>query len=399
MIRRRSFLKVGAAILSALPFWNKISPTTAQSIPQFVIPPTTHHVTETSAHIHFWLQPGLSGTVELVLWQADTEVQRIALSPETTTVTVEGLSPSTDYRYQVLFEGATLGYVDDTAWGDVHFRTPPYEWPIRFAAIGDSGYGDNVTQQLIEGMKTHDLDFLIHLGDVVYNCDDWGNNLSINFARKYYLPFQDILTQMPHYPTLGNHDRDFPTRINGKSYYHFAFPPFDSADAYEGSRLWYQFMANDVRFLCLNTQCFYTDPGRQDQNAWLTEQLANTDPRTNLIFFHVPFRASTDVHPDDGLAPAGDWERLFQENADDIALVMAGHAHLYERWTSGGVQYLTSGGGSAVIYGSENVQTIAGSQARAAVAHYTLVEIYQDRVHMTAYDVNNTLIDESEWTI
>lgn len=397
MIGRRSFIKAGAALFSVVPFMREWL-AFAQSDVQFLIPPTTHHVTETSAHLHYWLQPGIP-SAELVLWQGDSEIRRVALSGEDTTITLSDLEAATTYRYEVLVDGRAPGYADNTTWGAVTFRTQPYEWPIRFAAIGDSGFGDNITLQLAEHIAAHDLDFFMHLGDVVYRCDDWGNNLSLNFARKYYLPFQEILHRVPHYPTLGNHDRDFPTRLNGQSYYHYAFPPFEEPDAFNGQRLWYQFQANDVRFLCLNTQCYFTDPGRAEQNIWLDARLAEQDPRTNVIFYHVPFRATTDVHPDDGLAPAGDWEGRFQEHAAQIALVMSGHAHLYERWSWGGVRYITSGGGSAAIYPTINSMPIGGSEARASLAHYTLVEIYPDHVHSAAYDINNTLIDEAEWAI
>jgi hypothetical protein len=202
---------------------------------------------------------------------------------------------------------------------------------------------------------------------------------------------------VPHYPTLGNHDRESATILNGQSFYHWAFPPFNEAEAIEGQRPWYSFAVNDVQFLSLNSQVFYTDRTRSEHDVWLNERLAEEAFRTKIPFFHIPFWTSGTVHQNDGLPVAQTWEGRFVDHADQIGVVLNGHSHLYERFLRNGVHYVTSGGGSSTIY--SHGDAVAGSQAVFSVAHYILVEIHQERIVVQAYDVNNELFDEAEWAI
>lgn len=397
MLKRRSFLKFAVGLLATLPGMRWLKPTYAQNALQFIVPPTVHHVEETQAYIYYWVPDGLVD-LELILSQGEQEMRRIALDATRATVLIDALTPATSYVFRMVSAGQPQVYYNDTPWDAVQFRTQPFEWPLRFVTVGDSGFGDNITLQLAEHMAAQDVDFLVHLGDIVYRMDEYAADPARNFAEKYFLPFKDVLQRGPHYPTIGNHDRDFATLFEGKSFYHWVFPPYNPEDAFEDQRMWYSFTINDVRFLCLNTQVFFTDRGRQEQNVWLRERLAERDFRTNIIFFHVPFRGSSPQHPNDGLAPAGDWELLFQEHAEQIALVMSGHIHLYEHLVMGGINYLISGGGSYSIYESSPTP-IVGSQALFSLAHYVLIEVYQDRLRLEAFDVNNTRIDVAEWVI
>lgn len=397
MIGRRSFLKFGAALFGAFPALRWLNVAGAQSNPQLLIPPTVHHVTENTAHLYCWLEETVTDAV-LNVKQNDSLVQSLPLIGGQSIITVENLEPATTYQYEVLVNGDIAPSYQDVMWNTGRFQTQPFEWPLRFLAIGDSGFGDNVTRQLAQHMAVHDVHFFMHLGDIAYRCEEYGNNLVINFAQKYFLPFQQTLNRVPHYQTIGNHDRDFPTRLNGLNFYHYAFPSFEEAQSIDGQRVWYSFVMNDVRFLSLNTQVFFTDAGRQQQNDWLRAQLEDTRFRKTIIFFHIPFRASTSVHPTDGLAAAGDWRELFEEHADQIGLVLSGHAHIYEHILLNNVHYLVSGGGSYSIYEQANV-AVPGSQASFSLAHYTLVEIYEDRIHLEAYDVNDTRIDSAAWPI
>ncbi|PJF44127.1 MAG: hypothetical protein CUN55_05615 [Phototrophicales bacterium] len=395
MLHRRNFLKTGFAWLITLLGWRDFGRATAENTPTFLLPPTTHWVDETQALIYYWL-PENTQNMELVVLQDGVEIRRQPLPSARAVVKIEDLSPRTVYQYYIEAGGQLPLYMDQV-WGPIQLRTQPYSWPIRLAVLGDSGFGDSVTAQLASHIAQQQIDFFVHLGDIVYRCEDFDNNLWLNWAHKYFLPFQAILTKVPHLPTVGNHDRDRPTRYEGHSFYDWVFPPlFDRSD---DLRMWYQFVANDVQFLSLNTQVFFTDTGRQAQNTWLDEQLQKAkNYRTTIPFFHVPFRASTDIHPDDGLPALYDWESRFIEHRQHIGLVMSGHAHHYERLWVNGIRYLVSGGGSAVIYPSADM-VIQGSQFRQSVAHYVLVDIYEDHIELNAYDLNNTLIDSESWAI
>jgi predicted phosphodiesterase len=394
-MQRRTFLKS----LLALTGSGYLGRRAQAGMPYFLLPPTTLHVSETSAVVYCWLsEPTSNGA--LILRQKQREIRRLALASDQAQIMVrlEGLSPATSYEYIVEVGGREPAYLDFAdAWGSVAFHTQPYAWPIRFAAIGDSGFGDTVTRRLAANMVGQEPDFFIHLGDVVYNMEDYGSDSWRNWAVKYYRPFQEILRRMPHYATVGNHDRETATLLDGQSFYFWAFPPLDAAEAFNGQRQWYRFEANDVRFLALNSQSFYTDRSLAAQNAWLDAQLADTSFRTNILFFHIPLWTSGSVHPDDGAPVAQTWQHRFQAVAEHIGLVLTGHSHLYERIQRGNIPYITSGGGSASIY--RQGERVAGSQVAISLANYVLVEVYQDHIALKAFDIENNLLDETEWMI
>lgn len=402
LIKRRDFLKSLVALTASYPFLRRFNPLFAQSraIQQFFIPPTTLHVTENSAMIYFRLS-AYTDEAEVIISQSGIEVQRIDINATRQLrqlIPIENLDKSTSYQAEILVGGQSPSLLgQEEAWGPISFRTQPYEWPIRFAALGDSGFGDAVTLQLAEHIAQAGIDFFIHLGDVVYNSDENDNDLWLNWALKYYGPFREVLRQVPHYVAVGNHDREGTTLLDGQSFIYWAFPPYNPDEAFEGRRQWSSFVVNDVQFLSLDSQVFYTDPGRVEQNQWLDERLADTNFRATIPFFHIPLWTSSSVHRDDGLPVEGDWYRRFTNAADQIGVVIAAHAHLYERLVLDGVHYVTSGGGSQSIYAIG--EKVAWSQKALSLAHYLLVEIHPDKIVVMAHDVNNTLIDEAEWEI
>lgn len=402
LMKRRDFMKSLVALAASYPFLRRFNPIFAQSqtTQQFFIPPTTLHVTENSAMLYFRLS-AYTDDVEVIITQDGIEVERVpvdATKQLRQLVTIENLDKSTIYQAEILVGGQSPSLVGQgEAWGSISFRTQPYEWPIRFAALGDSGFGDAVTLRLAEHIAQADIDFFIHLGDVVYNSDENNNDLWLNWALKYYGPFRNVLCQTPHYVAVGNHDREGTTLLDGQSFIYWAFPPYNADEAFEGRRQWSSFVVNDVQFLSLDSQVFYTDPGRAEQNQWLDERLADTKFRTTIPFFHIPLWTSSSVHREDGLPVEGDWYRRFTNASNQIGLVMAAHAHLYERLFLDGVHYITSGGGSQSIYAIG--EKVAWSQKALSLAHYLLVEIHQDKIIVMAYDVNHTLLDRAEWEI
>ncbi|KAB2863815.1 MAG: hypothetical protein F9K46_05380, partial [Anaerolineae bacterium] len=192
------------------------------------------------------------------------EVQRIDINATQQLrqlVTIENLDKSTSYQAEILVGGQSPSLLgQEGVWGPISFRTQPYEWPIRFATLGDSVFGDSVTWQLAEHIVQQDIDFFIHLGDVVYHSYEYENDLWLNWALKYYGPFREVLRQIPHYVAVGNHDREGTTLLDGQSFIYWAFPPYNLDEAFEERRQWSSFVVNDVQFLSLNSQVFYTEP-------------------------------------------------------------------------------------------------------------------------------------------
>lgn len=397
-MKRRTFLKtVGAAAGSSVLGMSPTELLLAQdSAMQFFLPPTVQHVTETSAVICCWLSaPTPNG--KLIILQEGTPVQEYRLTPDVQPqqIFVEGLTPSTAYQYQVLVDAVEPLLLTGTAWSNLTFRTPPYEWPIRLSALGDTGFGDDVTLKIGKYLAQHDLDLFLHLGDIVYFMHEYENNHWINWAKKYFEPFQSTLSNVAHYPSFGNHELDDAAWLDGMPSYFHVFPPYN-ADNYEGKRWYSSFDLNGIQFLSLNSQLFYSYARfKNAQEEWLDAKLARTDVRYTVAFFHIPPYTSAGVHQWDGLVVAENWMPKFEAN--HVVLALSGHAHVYERFIQNGIHYVTAGSVSTRNYYQGEV--MQNSQFFLSEPVYPIIELYEDRIHLTAYDINNIILEDLDLPI
>lgn len=392
-LSRRQFLKTMAALASSAALLPKSWQKTFAAEQRFLIPPTVQHVTETSAVLYFRLgEPTSAGRVVIssgnqIVQEIPFESSEAPLSP----IFVTGLAPSTTYHYQVLVNDATIPYLDSSEmWTDLQFSTPPYAFPLRVAAIGDSGFGQQTTYRMGEQMAAFEPHLFLHLGDVVYHMNEYDNDHFVNWQMKYFLPFKPLLRRIPHYPTFGNHEQDGPAQLDGVPSYYWMFPPFNE-DHYEGARVWYGFDFNGIQFLSLNTQLFYSYPElKAAQEVWLDAKLARTDVLYTVIFCHVAPYTSSSPHQWDGIYAAEQWSPKF--TAAKVPLVLSGHAHVYERLNVDGVNYLVAGAGSDVLYGMG--ERLEYSQKFYSLASYPILELYPDRIHLTVRTVEGEMLDE-----
>ncbi|MCI0714556.1 MAG: metallophosphoesterase, partial [Chloroflexi bacterium] len=310
-------------------------------------------------------------------------------------VRVEDLQPGTNYQYEVVVGNSEPQLLTGKSWGKGQFRTQPFDFPIKIGALGDTGFGDKVTPELTRLMALHEPDMYLALGDLVYWMHQYDGDVFMNWTQKYFLPFQPVLQQAPHYPTIGNHEYDEAARRDGFPTLNMMFPVFTDEN-FRGQRSWYDFMINNIHFICVNSQHFYSHGYiRQEQEDWLDAQLARTDSRYKVVFFHVaPFNSGA-VHQWDGIYVAETWVPKFEQH--NVALVLSGHAHLYERLLKNGVHYIVSGAGSETIYGEG--ESIEHSLFRYYGPCYPLIELYENKIRVQAFDLENQLIDEAEWEI
>lgn len=387
-MNRRTFLK----LLSAIAFLPRDFRLKQTGTPQLLIPPTTMHVTEDRAVVYWWLSPTGSG-VKLILKGDDGSSRELSISEEKALVILDDLKPGVEYVYQIDVDGQTPRYFD-ADWSNTRFKTLEPDAPMRFAVIGDSGYGDDITLQLVAHLAGHEPDFLLHTGDMVYRSEAYGNDLPRNWALKYYLPFQPLLQQMPHCAAVGNHDNEAATRdTDGLAFYYTAYPPLPDMPTFEERRSWYSFRRGNIQFLSVNTQTFYNERGLAEQDAWLRQRLADETVQTNIIFSHIPFQTSSSVHPGDGNPVMGQWRELYAAYANRIALVLNGHSHLYERLLIDGVTHVTTGGGSAVIYPVGDTRA-AGSQFVTSQANFVIVDVDDVALTLKTYGIDKSLLDE-----
>jgi tartrate-resistant acid phosphatase type 5 len=363
----------------------------------FRVPPSVQRVEGSQAVVVFRVKPEAAGAVWY--WREDIP-SPVAFAPfegegaffeGMQAIVLTDLQPGATYRYVVRIGSDEAGWQDvlfeGAAWPVGRFRTPPFGDVIRMAAIGDSGFGEPVTYRLAEIMAAYNPDVVLHLGDVVYKVGMEGGPKPA-FIAKLYKPLMPVLASAPFYPVIGNHDLDWDTYENGIARYYVAFPPiFDTA--HDGLRKWYAVPLGDVQLLMLDTQTFFGESGRGEQDAWLTERLADPAYRLTIPVFHVPPYDGGEIHSEDGRAVRAAWVPLFEEAG--IRLAMTAHSHNYQRIVVGPITYVISGGGTTALYRVTNPPP--GTEFAATVSHVVFFEIYADRIDLRAVDADGQQID------
>jgi predicted phosphodiesterase len=367
----------------------------------FLFPLTIQHLTTSSVTLHFELVEPRQG--RLVLWPqglspAEAFVLPFDASSAQQIFVVDGLESGAGYVVGVAIEGVDgvfrSPHYFEHRWGPIGFTVPDVDpYPLRVGVIGDSGYGEQTTIELAALMASYDFDFVLHTGDLVYLAQ---NNLNPvhAFTEKFFLPFEPVLNAAPIYPVVGNHEH-YPDVVYRSSFaYYAAFPRFPgSSGVISGEpslREWYAFSYGDIQFVLLNTQPFFGYPGRGEQLAWLEERLSDPDFAASIVVFHVP-PFTSGKHTPDGLAVQSDWVPLFESYG--VPLVLSGHDHNYERLEHQGVTYIVTGGGSGVLY----PQTINVEVSRifSSQMHFVLLEIYADRIELSAIGLDGELFDRA----
>lgn len=373
----------------------------SKTLGAYVIPLTIQHLSETTADLYFILKSPAEGAVFYSLHDDQSDkTQWITFSATTAThlIKVSDLEPGALYE-------AWVGVSDDdgihsppsfadSTWDPITIRLPQEnDWPIRIGVIGDSGFGEEVTFQLVEEMASHLPEWIIHTGDLVYDVYQDPSPPEA-FIRKFYQPMADLLHIAPIYPVFGNHEGYGDTYWWDRPFYYTAFPTMENGDSGEdfggisGQREWYAFSRGDYQFIFLNSQQFYSAELREEQNAWLQEKLRGNTSLTNIVVFHIP-PFTSGYHRDDGIPIRQAWVPLFEDA--NVALVLSGHDHNYERLDSNGITYIVSGGGSSSLYGKQDKRE--ESEFFTAQSHFVILELFPDRIDMTAYDLGGDTLD------
>lgn len=360
------------------------------------IPLTIRHVTEETVTLFFELD---RPTPASLFVHSEGQIIEAALAPDQTRhlVTIDGLIPDTGYRAVVAIEAVEdrfeqPGFLSGP-WGPVAFQTASETGSLRIGVIGDASFGDPVTSELVAQMSVADLDFVLHAGDVVDETELDADPFQ-SYAGKFYTPFAPLLTQMPVYTVIGNHDYDSDIRWQDAPFYYYAFPPFpDSRFPGQEDRTknqYYAFVYQDIQFLMLDTQTFFGQPGWEEQQAWFSERLADSTFRMTIPVLHVPPFGSSSVHPTDSLPVRNTWVPLFE--SAQVPLVISGHFHQYERLQKNGVTYLISGGGSSTLYAPGDM--LEESVVFKRQSHYVMLEIDEQGMRLTAIGLGGEVLDQ-----
>jgi predicted phosphodiesterase len=386
-----------------------LSPSLTQTPPAVIIadtfsevgynlPLTIQHVSETEATLFFELETPADGS--MLYWPAahPDQIAVVPFSPDETRhqVRLEGLLPGNQYQAVVglsaegdLYQPPNFRGLD---WGSVNLNTPGGEEPLRIGVIGDSGLGESSTLALAEQMAAHDLDFVLHTGDVVYLMKDHSDPFEA-YAEKYYQPLAPLLHMLPIYTVVGNHDIEPATLWEDQPFYYYAFPPFLTptfpTSDFNGKNQWYAIAFGRIQFLMLDTQTLFGEDGLAEQTLWLEERLADERFDFTIPVFHVP-PFSSGPHSDEGPIVEQLWGHLFKP--DQIPVVFSGHEHFYERLEVDGITYVISGGGTSILY--NKVEQHSHSQVYARQMHFVLIEIYTGRIEIKAITEAGELLDQ-----
>ncbi|MBP7569230.1 MAG: metallophosphoesterase [Acidobacteria bacterium] len=247
---------------------------------------------------------------------------------------------------------------------------PAAEGSVRFAVIGDGGTGKRhqveVAGRLVEAHAQFPFDFVIMLGDNLY-----GSERPEDYRRKFEIPYKELLDAgVRFYAALGNHDEP-EQRLYG---------PFNM----DGER-YYSFTRGPVQFFVLDT----TDLDAK-QVDWLRRELAASQARWKIAYFHHPLYSSGGKHGSDTTLRAI-LEPLFVEHG--VSAVFAGHEHFYERIKpQKGITYFTSGGAGKLRRGDiqDTALTAAGFDRDRS---FMLVEIAGDTMHFQAISRTGETVD------
>jgi len=279
------------------------------------------------------------------------------------------LEPGVSYRYHV-----EVGPWTSPTWS---VKGPVVDGPVRIAWLADNQHGWQTFRSLLPAIANARPDFAVLAGDIVqhgYMLREWQTEWFTTLATA------DFGQTTPIWFARGNHDGEF-----ALSYAYTSMP---------GNQSWFALTRGGARLIVLNTEAEHVVV--PEQLAWLRAELASPASREadfRIVTFHkAPFsnRWSHKTSTYDG----EDWVRAqwvptFSELGVD--LVIAGHAHAYQRMDLDGVRYVVVGGAGGWL---DKYKTARWPMVKDIVVHHwAMMEVGAGRIDWTASDDAGKVID------
>ena len=252
---------------------------------------------------------------------------------------------------------------------------------VRFAAIGDSGRGDQpqyeVSAQMQAFHKVFSYDFVVMLGDNVYD-----GGTPEYYRDRFELPYKPLLDDgVKFYATIGNHDfpnQPFyaPFNMGGQRYYTFKPPSLVTRIAGAG---------DDVRFFMIDTERL-----DRPQLEWIDRVMGQSESEWKIPIFHRPiYTSGRYARPARAFRAA--LEPLFLKHGVKVAF--SGHEHFYERIKpQQGITYFISGGAGSLRAGDIRPTDLTDVGFDRDY-HFMLVEISGDELFYQAISRTGATID------
>jgi acid phosphatase len=244
-----------------------------------------------------------------------------------------------------------------------------------FVVFGDFG-GGKAQHAVVTAIERwvaagHRVDALVTTGDNVYEDGD-----PRQFGAQLDQPYHQLRRTRPLWVTLGNHDVEGghgPQQLD-----HLGLPALPYAKRLPGVEL------------------LFLDANRPDgpQGDWLDRRLGAPGPAFRVVVFHQPAYSCGTEHGSTR-AVIRRWVPILERHR--AVLVLNGHEHDYQRFTSGaGVTYVVTGGGGKSLY--PILRSCPGVPARQAWAvryHFVAVEVRRGSLSLTAIAEDGSVLDRA----
>jgi predicted MPP superfamily phosphohydrolase len=243
----------------------------------------------------------------------------------------------------------------------------------RFGVYGDTRDNDAEHGQVVARLVAAHPQLVLFTGDAVMD------GTSSELWKRWVAIEWPLLRGTAIYAVRGNHDTgpEFAQRL--------ALPPSARTPGPEGES--YSFDSLDVHFLGLDTE-MPLSPG-SPQLAFAARDLAEHTGKPIVVFLHRALFSSGNHGGDHDLQMA--LQPLFDQA--HVLAVFQGHDHDYERSQPiHGVTYFVEGGGGAKLRPFEG-KSPDWSAFRYNGFGYALVDVVDDGLEVTAYDLTGTALD------
>lgn len=363
------------------------------------------------------------GRAAVEVLDADGTVVARQATDDANHVWVEGLRPSTTYRYRVLVDGEPWGAADRHDWApgdlgaaarplDLRFRTHAAADdpdPVTFLAVGDTGVGiasgdDGIRQLAVARTMQRladafDVRFVVTLGDTIYHgpagATDRSGAHDDDWWLTYFQPYRYLIDHLAFYPTAGNHDgsdeeaADDRDQLEDNLYLTTRFAPrAEAGRASLGPGLFYRLQVGALlELLCVDTTWgaergahWFDDP---DHRAWLDEAVASGgDVPWRVPFCHHPAWSAGPHHE----SMQAQIERLVPRyRRGGARLVLHGHEHNFQHGRLDDLDYVVSGAGGKLDTRPPPRTDEAGTLSWAAAPHCLLVQVAPETLTVVPY--------------
>jgi predicted phosphodiesterase len=252
---------------------------------------------------------------------------------------LHNLQASSVYDYRIGAEGKVLftGQFQTNKTASQNYQ---------FDVWGDSGSGSDGQKVLAAQIDKSKPDFLLHTGDLIYP-----KGAAEDFNPFFFDIYQKVLSRVPFYGALGNHDI---VTDNGQPFLNVFVFPQNGPDGIAPERNYFVDYAN-ARIAVIDSN--QDEATLQNKIApWLERVMSSSNATWKFVVLHHPAYSS---------GPHGDTARIQKVLSPVFAklhldVVFTGHDHQYERFKPiGGVTYIVTGAGGAGRYPRkiENPQT------------------------------------------